>query len=86
MNLLPRPVATAIVVAVTAIWASNFLLQFVVDGYEPDAAINAIFMAIMGGAIALSRGKGDPPAPPPGPGPPASPSSPPTPPTSESKP
>lgn len=68
MNLLPRPVASAIIVVVTAVWAANFALQFLVADYEPDVSINAIFMGIVGGALALSR-KGDPPPPPPPPPP-----------------
>lgn len=65
MNLLPRPVATAIVVVVTVVWFANFVLQFIIPDYQPDVAINGIFMGVVGGAIALSRGKGGPPAPPP---------------------
>jgi hypothetical protein len=70
VNLLPRPVASAIVIVVTVVWALNFALQFVVADYKSDVAINGIFMAIVGGAIALSR-KGDPPPPPPPAVPPA---------------
>lgn len=78
MNLLPRPVASAIIIVVTVVWAMNFLLQFVVENYKSDVAINGIFMGIVGGALALSR-KGDPPpAPPPAvpPPPPAAPQTP----------
>lgn len=53
--MLPRPLATAIVVIVTIVWAINFGAQFIVDAYKPDVAINGIFMAIVGGALALSR-------------------------------
>jgi hypothetical protein len=53
--MLPRPLATAIIVVVTIVWAVNFAAQFVVDNYSPDVAINGIFMAVVGGAIALSR-------------------------------
>lgn len=53
--MLPKPLATAIIVVVTVVWAINFAAQFIVDSYEPDVAINGIFMAVVGGALALSR-------------------------------
>jgi hypothetical protein len=53
--VIPRPLATAIIMIVTLVWAVNFGAQFIVDSYEPDVAINGIFMAIVGGALALSR-------------------------------
>lgn len=53
--MLPKPLATAIIVIVTVVWAANFVAQFIVDSYEPDVAINGIFMAVVGGALALSR-------------------------------
>jgi hypothetical protein len=60
--VIPKPLATAIIVIVTIVWAVNFAAQFVVDDYSPDVAINGIFMAVVGGALALSRrGKGDKP-------------------------
>ena len=56
--MLPRPLATAIIVIVTLVWAVNFAAQFIVADYSSDVAINGIFMAIVGGALALSR-RGD---------------------------
>ena len=53
--MIPKPLATVIIVVVTIVWAVNFAAQFVVTGYEPDVSINGIFMAIVGGALALSR-------------------------------
>lgn len=53
--MLPRPIATAIIVLVSVIWAANFVLQFVVANYHPDVTLNGVFMAIVGGALALSR-------------------------------
>ena len=53
--MLPKPLATAIIVIVTIVWAINFGAQFIVDEYKPDVAINGIFMAVVGGALALSR-------------------------------
>lgn len=58
-----------IIVVVTGVWAINFLAGLVVKSYEPDQAINAIFMAIVGGLFALGAredkdksGDGKPPA------------------------
>jgi hypothetical protein len=45
----------AIIIVVTLVWAVNFAAQFVVADYSPDVAINGIFMAVVGGALALSR-------------------------------
>jgi len=53
--VIPKPLATAIIVVVTVVWAINFAAQFIVEDYSPDVAINGIFMAIVGGALALSR-------------------------------
>ncbi|MFA7264899.1 MAG: hypothetical protein WC054_01065 [Candidatus Nanopelagicales bacterium] len=53
--MIPKPLATAIIVVVTVVWAINFAAQFIVEDYSPDVAINGIFMAIVGGALALSR-------------------------------
>lgn len=53
--MLPKPLATAIIVIVTIVWAINFGAQFIVAEYKPDVAINGIFMAVVGGALALSR-------------------------------
>jgi hypothetical protein len=53
--VIPKPLATAIIVVVTLVWAVNFAAQFIVANYSPDVAINGIFMAVVGGALALSR-------------------------------
>jgi hypothetical protein len=55
--VIPKPLATAIIIVVTLVWAVNFAAQFIVDDYSPDVAINGIFMAVVGGALALSRRK-----------------------------
>jgi hypothetical protein len=59
--MISKPLASAIIVIVTLVWAINFAAQFIVDGYSPDVAINGIFMAIVGGALALSRRGNDSP-------------------------
>jgi uncharacterized membrane-anchored protein YitT (DUF2179 family) len=46
-------VRTAIIAVVTTVWAVNFVAGLTVADYEPDQAINAIFMAIVGGLFAL---------------------------------
>ena len=56
--MLPKPLATAIIIIVTLVWAANFAAQFIVEDYSPDVAINGIFMAVVGGALALSRRSG----------------------------
>lgn len=62
MNLLPKPLAYAIMGMVSLVWLGNFVATLVVDGYESDPLIHAAFMGIVGSAIALSRkGPDDPP-------------------------
>lgn len=58
--MIPKPVATAIIIIVTLVWAVNFAAQFVIEDYSPDVAINGIFMALVGGALALSRRENKP--------------------------
>lgn len=56
------PKTTQIIVSLVAtIWAGNFVAGLVLPHYQSDQAINGIFMAIVGGALALGR-KGDPPS------------------------
>lgn len=44
-----------IISTVTAVWALNFLVGIIPwFEYKPDQAINAIFMAIVGGLFAIS--------------------------------
>lgn len=53
--MIPRPLASGIIVLVSLVWAANFFLQFIVTTYHPDVTLNGVFMAIVGGALALSR-------------------------------
>jgi hypothetical protein len=53
--MIPRQLASAIIVLVSLVWAANFIAQFIVDNYRPDVTLNGVFMAIVGGALALSR-------------------------------
>jgi hypothetical protein len=47
--------ANAIILVVTAVWATNFAAPFLWHAYEPSESINAIFMAIVGGVFALKK-------------------------------
>lgn len=55
---IPAALANAIVVLVTLVWAGNFIASVLVQGYESDAALNFVFMTIVGGMLAL-RGPDD---------------------------
>jgi hypothetical protein len=49
-----------IISTVTVVWALNFLVGIIpAFHYKPDQAINAIFMAIVGGLFAISARKSD---------------------------
>lgn len=47
----------AVVIVVTVVWATNFLARLVLPHYQPPVQVDAVFMAIVGGAMALSRDK-----------------------------
>ena len=47
-----------IIIVVTTVWSLNFFAGLIPQwGYKPDQAINAIFMAIVGGLFAISARK-----------------------------
>lgn len=46
-------VRNAIIAVVTTVWAVNFGAGLFLEDYTPDQAINAIFMAIVGGLFAI---------------------------------
>lgn len=50
--LSPR-MTDVIIGLVSTIWAVNFFAGLILPNYEADQTINAIFMAIVGGAIAF---------------------------------
>lgn len=56
--LNPR-MANIVIGVVTGIWVTNFLAGVILESYEADQMINTIFMAIVGGALAL-RGRARP--------------------------
>lgn len=57
--MIPRPLVLAIVSLVTAVWAVTITAPLWRPGApEPHPAIHAVFMAIVGGSLALQRGTG----------------------------
>lgn len=48
-----------VIVAVLAVWVANFMARFIFPDYEPAPQIDAIFMAVAGGAMALNRKGGE---------------------------
>ena len=57
--MLSDKVATSIAVVVTVVWVVNFAADLFLPGYESQSEINGVFLAIVGGALALSRGRTD---------------------------
>lgn len=63
--MLTDKTRTTVIAVVTTVWAANFVAGLIPAlEYEPDQAINGIFMAIVGGLFALGARKdgGDPPS------------------------
>lgn len=58
--MIDTKLKNVIISVVTSVWAINFVAGLVVPHYQPDQAINAIFMGIVGGLFALgARGPKD---------------------------
>ena len=57
--MIDKRLANVVVAIVTLAWAVNFAAPFFVADYKPDPSVHAVFMAIIGGTLALSRGKND---------------------------
>jgi hypothetical protein len=53
--MLTRRATTWVVGLVSGVWAVNFLAGIAIPSYDGDQAINGIFMAIVGGVLALGR-------------------------------
>jgi hypothetical protein len=49
--------ANLIIVIVTAVWVTSFVVALMSTTYKPDPQINVIFMAVVGGAMALKARK-----------------------------
>ena len=63
--MLSKPVASAILMVVTAIWVINFAAQFIPGlDYKPDPIYHAVFMSLVGGALAFTKRSDEPPRPP----------------------
>jgi hypothetical protein len=46
-------VANGVIIVVTVVWAVSFVVPIVSPGYRADPQVNAIFMGLVGGALAL---------------------------------
>lgn len=58
--MLTDKTRTTVIAVVTTVWAGNFIAGLIPAlEYEPDQAINGIFMAIVGGLFALGSRGGD---------------------------
>jgi hypothetical protein len=56
--VLPNRLRWGIVISITVVWLINFFAGLLVDSYEPDQAINGIFMGTVGIVLAAgSRNK-----------------------------
>lgn len=53
----PR-LANIVIVIVTCVWVISFGVSITSATYKPDPQINVIFMAIVGGAMALKAKRG----------------------------
>lgn len=49
--------ANLIIAIVTAVWVTSFVVALLSTTYKPDPQINVIFMAVVGGAMALKARK-----------------------------
>lgn len=54
-GLIPKPVAIAIAVIITAVWAASQLGSLFVAGYEAPEGIHAALMIVLGAVFALRR-------------------------------
>ena len=52
----PR-IANAVIIIVTTVWVCSFVISFMLPEYRADPQINAIFLAIVGGSLALKSRK-----------------------------
>lgn len=51
---IPQPIANAIIIGLSVLFAINYLATFVIPGWRPDPAIYGAFMGIVGGSFMLS--------------------------------
>ena len=57
--MISPALANVVIVIVTAVWVTSFAASLVSVTYQPDPQINVIFMAVVGGAMALKAKRGD---------------------------
>lgn len=57
--MISAALANVVIVIVTAVWVTSFAVAMISVNYEPDPQINVIFMAVVGGAMALKAKRGD---------------------------
>jgi hypothetical protein len=50
-------IANAVIIVVTTVWVSSFVMSAFVPAYRADPQINLIFMGIVGGSLALKERK-----------------------------
>jgi hypothetical protein len=53
--VLTPKMTNIVIVVVSTVWTANFMAGVILEDYEADQMINTIFMAIVGGALALRR-------------------------------
>lgn len=55
---MPERLKYTIIVTVVVVWIANFIAGLIPAlGYDPNESINGIFMAVVGGALALGGKK-----------------------------
>lgn len=57
--MIPKSLASGIIVVVTIVWVANFVLPLVNSNWHSDPVLHGVFMSLITGALALSRKKGD---------------------------
>lgn len=57
--MISPKLANLVIVVVTCVWVISFGVSITSATYRPDPQINVIFMAIVGGAMALKAKRGD---------------------------
>jgi hypothetical protein len=56
--LITPSLANFVIIIVTIVWVTSFVVSLASASYHPDPQINVIFMAIVGGAMALKAKRG----------------------------
>lgn len=56
--MLPRPLTYAILLIITAVWATNFAAALLLPGYQSDVYIHVIFMGTVGVILGVGARNG----------------------------